>query len=164
MKRLFLMRHAKSSWEQSDLADFERPLNERGLKAATLIGKVITRKQFEIATVISSPARRASQTAAIVLDIAAKNLEIDFIDRIYEASPQTLSSVASAIDDAHASALIVGHNPGMEGFVRMLTSRAESMPTAAVAVIDLAVKKWSDITPGCGTLLEVIRPKEQSLP
>lgn len=162
MKRVFLMRHAKSSWEERDIADFDRPLNKRGENAAELMGKLIAHRQFEIDVIVSSPARRASDTAVIVRDIAVPGREIHFVDRIYEASPQTLSSVLSGIEEVSESALVVGHNPGMEGFIRLLTARNETMPTAALAVIDLAVKKWSEIMPGCGTLVEVIRPKEHT--
>jgi len=162
MKRVFLMRHAKSSWEERDIADFDRPLNKRGRNAANLMGKLIAHRQFDIGTIVSSPARRASDTAVIVRDIIAPGREIDFVERIYEASPQALSSVLSGIKEVSESALLVGHNPGMEGFIKLLTARNETMPTAALAVIDLAVKKWSEIMPGCGTLVEVIRPKEQT--
>lgn len=157
------MRHAKSSWDQPELADFYRPLNRRGLGAAETIGKLIAKREWEIGAILSSPARRAEQTAGIVRDIALPACEIRFIDRIYESSPQTLIQIMASAEDALASGLLIGHNPGMEGLVRLLTARSEVMPTAALAVIDLAVRKWSEITPGCGTLLEVIRPKELTL-
>jgi len=160
MKRLYILRHAKSSWNEPDLADFERPLNSRGVKAAPFMGRFIAEKQYIPSTIISSPARRASETAILVRDNSLTAAEIRFVDRIYEASPQTLTQIAAALSDEFDSAMIVGHNPGMEGFVRLLTGRSEAMPTASLAVIDLGIERWTDIRSGCGTLIEVARPRE----
>lgn len=154
------MRHAKSSWDEPDLSDFERPLNERGRKAVELIANVIVGRQYDIGTIISSPAKRAAETAIAVRDIVFAGREIRFVDTIYESSPQTLSMVLAALSDEPSSVLLVGHNPGIEGFIRLLTARNETMPTAALAVIDTSVQKWSELMPGCGTLVEVLRPKE----
>ncbi|HMJ07381.1 MAG TPA: histidine phosphatase family protein [Pyrinomonadaceae bacterium] len=160
MKRLYLLRHAKSSWSEPELADFERPLNQRGLNAAPFIGKLIAARQMVPDLTVSSPACRAAETARLVHEASSAPGEIEFVDRIYEASPQTLLQVTAGLNDKAGSAMIVGHNPGMEGFLRLLTGRSEAMPTAALAIIDLAVRNWSDIKPGCGTLIEVVRPKE----
>ncbi|MGI8812764.1 MAG: SixA phosphatase family protein [Pyrinomonadaceae bacterium] len=161
MKRLFLLRHAKSAWDEPDLSDFERTLNDRGTKAAASMGKLVVRREYKIDAIVSSPARRAAETARLFSEAANIGTAIEFVDRIYEASPQTLCGIASAFSDDLRSPLIVGHNPGMEGFIRLLTARSETMPTAALAVIDLGVRKWNEIVPGCATLVEVIRPREQ---
>ena len=84
-----------------------------------------------------------------------------FDDRIYEASPHRLLEVVSGIDDIHSSAMIVGHNPGTEGLIRYLTGRIEPMPTAALAVIELGIDRWSNADDGCGELKTVIRPKDE---
>ena len=84
-----------------------------------------------------------------------------FDDRIYEASPQTLRQVVSKIDDKNNSAMIVGHNPGVEGFIRFLTGTLEPMPTAALAVIELNIESWSDIAANSGKLIKTIRPKDE---
>ncbi|MEP7212587.1 MAG: histidine phosphatase family protein [Acidobacteriota bacterium] len=160
MKRLYLLRHAKSSWSEPDLADFDRPLNSRGLDAAPFMGRYIATKDYLPDLIVSSPARRALETAELVRENTGANIEIQLNDRVYEASPQTLLQIAAAVDDAAGSVMLVGHNPGMEAFVRLLTGRSEAMPTAALAVIDLGIDCWSNIKEGCGTLVEVVRPKE----
>ncbi len=88
MKTLFILRHAKSSWDNADSADFDRPLNKRGLETAPLVGETIRRNNFQIDSIISSPAKRAEQTAILVREAAQIKAEILFNDRIYEASPK----------------------------------------------------------------------------
>ena len=160
MKTVLLMRHAKSSWDDPSLADFDRPLNGRGEKNAPLMGELMKREAFSPDVILSSPAERAKQTAKAVKKAGKLNAKLIYDDRVYEASPNTLRQVASEIDNAHRSAMLVGHNPGMEGFIRYLTGQTEPMPTAALAVVDLEVDDWSDITDGCGKLRKIFRPKE----
>jgi phosphohistidine phosphatase len=161
MKTLFIMRHAKSSWDYADLSDFERPLNERGLETAPLMGEVMKDNGFIPELIVSSPARRAQQTAEIVKTTAAFEAEIRFDERIYEASPLRLLEVVSGIEDRFSSAMIVGHNPGLEGLIRNLTGKIEPMSTAALAVVDLEIDSWSEIGRAAGTLRKLIRPKDE---
>ena len=163
MKTLFVMRHAKSSWENSDLADFERPLNKRGLRVAPLVGETIRKNRFQIDLIVSSPAERAKQTAILVKKAAQTQVEIKFDERIYEANTQTLLEVINGLNEKTKSAMLVGHNPGFENLVKALTGEIEPMPTAALAVIDLKTDKWSDVEAGCGNLRVLIRPKEINL-
>lgn len=160
MKTLFVLRHAKSSWENTNLSDFERPLNERGLEAAPLMGKVMKENQFQPEMILSSPAKRASQTAEIIREKAGIDGEIRYEERIYEASPARLLEVISEQNDEIESLIIVGHNPGLEGLVRFTTGQIEPMPTAALAVIDFKINKWSEINSANGVLRTFIRPKE----
>lgn len=159
MKTIYLLRHAKSSWNDANLPDFDRPLNARGRLAAPLMGAKILRERFSIDLIISSPATRASQTAIFVKDAARIESEIEFDRRIYQASPQHLLKVASEISDAVNSAMLVGHNPGLEDFIKLLTGQIEAMPTAALAVIDLKIGSWNEIDADCGSLRELFRPK-----
>jgi phosphohistidine phosphatase len=161
MKTLFLLRHAKSSWKEGDIADFDRSLNERGRRAAPFMGRLLKERGFSPRMIISSPAKRARKTAKLVKEAGDYDAEIVFDDRIYEASPNTLLYVAGEVDDSLDPVMIVGHNPGMEGAVRLLTGRTEPMPTAAVAVIDLSIDSWKQIASGCGTLREILRPRDQ---
>jgi phosphohistidine phosphatase len=161
MKLLYLLRHAKSSWDNDALADFDRPLNERGKNTAPFMGEVIARRRYMPAVIVSSPARRAAATAELIKDAAGSRATIRLDDRIYEASPNTLRQVISELDNSLDSAMAVGHNPGMEGFIRYLTGEIESMPTAALAVIELNIDSWSDINADTGALAELIRPKEE---
>lgn len=161
MKILFLLRHAKSSWDDASLADFDRPLNDRGIRTAPFMGEVMTTRGYTPAIIVSSPANRAAATARLVKDAAGLNADVLYDDRIYEASPNTLRHVASELDNSFDSAMLVGHNPGMEDFIRFLTGEIEPMPTTALAVIELNIDSWSEITADSGTLAEIIRPKDE---
>lgn len=159
MKTLFLLRHAKSSWENSYLSDFDRPLNARGLKTAPFMGEIIHKNKFQIDLIVCSPAKRARETAILVKETASINGEIQYDDRIYEASPRRLLEVVSSIDETSESAMLVGHNPGFEGLIHLLTGEIQPMPTAALAVIDLTIERWNEINADCGSLRKLLRPK-----
>ena len=160
MKTLYLLRHAKSSWTDAGLADFKRPLNERGLTAAPFMGELMARNEYLPDVILSSPATRANMTARLVKESGKLDAEIQSEHRIYEASPHVLRKVISEIDDAHTSAMIVGHNPGIESFIGYLTARLEPMPTAALAVILLDIDQWIDINDRCGKIQNIHRPKD----
>jgi phosphohistidine phosphatase len=163
MKKLYLLRHAKSSWEDASLADFDRPLNKRGRRAAPLMGELMRREGFTPDAIVSSPAARAKATAEMVREAGELRAEIVFDERIYEASPARLRDVAAETSGEHRSIMLVGHNPGMEGFIHYLTGELESMPTAALAVINLRIDKWNGITADCAELVEIYRPKDMVL-
>ncbi|MFN0139143.1 MAG: SixA phosphatase family protein [Pyrinomonadaceae bacterium] len=160
MKRLFLLRHAKSSWDDPQLADHDRPLNDRGRRAAPFMGRLMSERGFVPDVILSSTAKRARQTTELLKEAADFRTEIILDERIYDASPGALQQVVSEID-SHESAILIGHNPGIEAFIRYLTGDAEPMPTAALAVIDLAIDRWDQITNDCGTVFCVVRPKDE---
>lgn len=160
MKTLFVLRHAKSSWDDTALSDFERPLNKRGFQTAPLMGEVMKKNQFHPNLILSSPAKRAAQTAVLIKEAAQIHSEIQFDKRIYEASSARLLEIVSERDEQIESILLVGHNPGLEGLIKFLTSEIQPMPTAALAVIDLMIAKWSEINSPTGKLRTLIRPKE----
>jgi phosphohistidine phosphatase len=160
MKTLYLLRHAKSSWDDASLSDFERPLNDRGRRTAPFMGGLMKDRGLEPELIVSSPARRAKDTAAAVKEAAGLAAEIVFEPHIYEASPNDLRNIIASLDDKYSSVMVVGHNPGMESIVYYLTGQVSGMPTAALAVIELDADRWVDVTAGCGTLNGVIRPKE----
>ncbi len=161
MKTLFVLRHSKSSWENSDLSDFERPLNSRGLDAARFIGGLIYERNLQAQIIISSPAKRATQTAILVKELAEISQPISFDERIYEASPLTLFNLIREFDEKHESVMIVGHNPGLESLVRTLTGETVSMPTAALAKINLSIENWHELDTVSNELEFLIRPKEE---
>lgn len=161
MKTLFIVRHAKSSWAEVELSDFERPLNDRGRKAAAFMGELMMKHRFEPYVVLSSPAMRAKTTAQVLKKAAKFDAEIRYEHRIYEASPNSLRQVVAEIDDAYESAMLIGHNPGIEGFIRYLTGHLETMPTAALAVIDLNIDRWDAVNDRSGGLRKVFRPREE---
>ena len=160
MKTLFILRHAKSSWDNAALSDYERPLNQRGLEAAPLVGDVMKKNRFQPEVVLSSPARRAEQTAALIKQSAGFEAAIRFDERIYEASPARLLEIISEQNEKTESVLLVGHNPGLEGLLKFFTGELQPMPTAALAVVDLKMDKWSEVHSSNGNLRTLIRPKE----
>lgn len=160
MKTLLILRHAKSSWDDTDLSDFERPLNARGLTAAPLMGKVMREKHITPDLIISSPAQRARQTTNLLRKTAEFDVPVNYEEKVYEASPLTLLHIAAGIDAEKETVLFIGHNPGLEGFIKVLTGENESMPTAALAKINLNIENWREISTGCGTLAFLIRPKD----
>jgi phosphohistidine phosphatase len=161
MKTLFLMRHAKSSWDDATLADIERPLNERGKRSAPFMGALMRRLDMIPACIISSPADRACTTAKLAHDAGAFDAAVQIDERVYEASANTLRQVISEVDDSCQTAMIVGHNPGMEGLIRYLTGQIEPMPTGAVAWVELDVDRWTKTDEGVGTVRKVLRPKHE---
>lgn len=162
MKTLYILRHAKSSWNDNSIADFDRPLNVRGLNTAPFIGEVMARKDVRPDVIISSPAKRAMQTAILVKEASGLNAPIQYDERIYEASTQTLNLLISQIGEEIESVLLVGHNPGMAGLIDYFTGRSEEMPTAAIAAIALKIDTWEQASAKCGDLQFVIRPRDES--
>lgn len=160
MKTLFVLRHAKSSWDNPNQTDFERLLNERGLKAAPKMGEFMLHHGLMPDAIISSPAVRAKTTAQMVKDAGGFSADIELDERIYEATAGTLLEVIKDSPEAAKRLLIVGHNPGFEDLVRNLTGEIREMPTAALAEIELAIEDWQEIRPACGKLRNLFKPKE----
>ena len=160
MKTLFLLRHAKSSWNDPNLQDFDRPLNARGRKAAELIATYIKKQKVFPDLVISSPAVRARETIEIIVKAVKLPAELRFDQRIYEASALALIEVISQIEEDKSKVLLVGHNPGMENLLEMLTSEVVQMATGTLAKIDLKTARWSKALEGQGKLDWQVKPKE----
>jgi len=160
MKTLFLLRHAKSSWNDSSLQDFDRPLNARGLKGAELIGTFIKKEKVSFDLVLSSPAVRARETIEIVLKTAKLPVEVRYDQRIYDASPPALIEVITQIDEDKKKVLLVGHNPGIERLLEMLAGGITHVATGTFAKIDLKAAKWTNILASPGSLDWVVKPKE----
>jgi phosphohistidine phosphatase len=160
MKNLLLLRHAKSSWEDSSLPDFERPLNGRGRSAAPLVGKFMRERKLRPDLVISSPAQRARETIALVLEAARIETELRYDERIYEASAARLVEVISQVEDDKREVMLVGHNPGFENLLKLLTGETERVPTAALSRIILNSEKWNEAGARGGRLEWLVKPKE----
>jgi phosphohistidine phosphatase len=160
MKHLYLLRHAKSSWDDNSLPDFDRPLNNRGIKTAPVVGQYIRRKKIQVDLVLSSPAKRARETSKLVIRAAGIAADLRFDERIYEATAGQLMSVVSQIGDGIGAALLVGHNPGFEDLLTRLTGEVHRLSTAALAEIALDIEEWRGIRENCGQLIQLIKPKE----
>ena len=161
MRTLYLLRHAKSSWKDDSLRDFDRPLKGRGREAAEQIGKVLGAGKMGPLLVISSPAVRARETTLIVLHSAGMDVEPRFDERIYEADVPALLEVVWSIPDSSSSAMLVGHNPGFENLLSYLTGDDRHMPTCALARIEFAdAGSWRDVSERSGRLDWFVTPKD----
>ena len=156
MKRLILMRHAEAGADGA--TDLERRLNERGVSTARLMGGSLTARGIRPQQVVSSNATRAVETATFVSQNADLKAEIVHDARIYEAAPSTLLAIVNGFPDEFTAVMVVGHNPGFEGFVSLLTGTIQSMRAGSVAVIDLHSECWRDIAGGSGNLTEILHP------
>ena len=146
MKQLILIRHAKSSWSDYSIPDFDRPLNERGKKDAPVMAERLLKREIKIDAFISSPAKRAKKTAeAFAKTYGIKKEKIKFIDELYLATPNVFSAVISAIDDKYDSIAVFSHNNGITDFANQLTeTRIDEIPTCGIFAIKLRSKHWSE--------------------
>ena len=149
MKTLLLIRHAKSSWDDTSLSDFDRPLNERGKVDAPKMGKRLRKNNVKIDAFISSPAKRAKKTAECFINEYDRNPdEIIFISSLYDASVSDFNAVVKTIDDKYKSAALFSHNPGITLLANELISGADldNMPTSSVFSVKADVEKWKDFS------------------
>jgi phosphohistidine phosphatase len=164
MKTLYLVRHAKSSWKYPNLDDFERPLNKRGRKNAPFMGKILKRLKVSPDLIISSPANRAATTARAVaakIDYPLENIR--YSESIYVFSEGTLIQVVKHIDDDVINAMVVGHNPALNGLANYLGDQPISnIPTAGIYCLDLNVASWTEIRQNCGLLKFFEFPKKHT--
>ncbi len=160
MKTLLVLRHAKSSWDDPNLSDFDRPLNNRGKKAAPFIGELMAKNDLNPELILSSPAKRAKQTAKLAKESGNLTAPIKFNGKIYEASPNTLVDIISEIPNKFKSAMIVGHNSGVEILLTILTGEQHQFTTANLAIIKLDINNWAKISKGCGKMKNLLRPRK----
>ena len=164
MKTLYLVRHAKSSWKYPNLDDFERPLNKRGRKNAPFMGKVLKELKVSPDLIISSPANRAAMTARIIAGKINYPLEnILYSETIYEFGESALIHVVKQIDGAVNKAMIVGHNPAINGLANYIGDQPISnIPTAGVFCVDLDISSWAKISEHCGKFRFFEFPKKHA--
>ncbi len=160
MKRLILIRHAKSDWG-FNVADFDRPLNPRGHKNAPEMVSRLVAKNIFTELIVASSAKRAQTTAQYFLsgwEMSANQLVFD--ENIYEASTSTLLKIINQFDDRFHTITLVGHNPGMTSIVNYLTSESiVNLPTCSVAVIDFNFDEWALLSAGTGKMFLLDFPK-----
>ncbi|MBS0470874.1 MAG: histidine phosphatase family protein [Proteobacteria bacterium] len=173
MKRLLLLRHAKTEPGGADLEDHNRALLPRGREDAPKLGRYIRDNGFVPDFILSSTARRTVETVDLVADALGGNSPVDFLERLYLAEPEAILDVVRDVADTFGTLLVVGHNPGLErlasGLAREPVKRRErdrfdlieeKFPTAALAVLDFDVDHWRDILPGEGKLKDFVRPRD----
>jgi phosphohistidine phosphatase len=169
MTILTVMRHAKSSWDQPNVADFDRTLNERGRKAARRVGRELKHRRIRFDRVIASPAVRVRETLTGLADGYGALPDTHFDPQIYGASLSSLFELVRQIPGTVHAPLFVGHNPGLQQLVlelasddgRELRSEVEAgLPTAAVVLLELPAVRWDEVEPNRGTIRELILPRE----
>jgi phosphohistidine phosphatase len=155
------MRHAKSSWKDKHIEDYDRPLNKRGRGDAPFMGFLLKKVKLVPQKILCSSATRARQTAEGVMQGCDFNGEVTFFDSFYLAGPGAYYEELASLPEHLEIVMIIGHNPGLAGLLQLLTGGVESLPTAAVAHLSLPVETWSDL-PECvtGELIEVWQPRK----
>jgi phosphohistidine phosphatase len=144
MKTLFLIRHAKSSWDDPALSDKDRPLGDRGRRDAPRMGKRLAKRNVKPDLILSSPARRALTTAEIIakkLDYKRKDIAVD--DRLYASAVDGLLNVIHGLGDKLERVILFGHNPELTELAHRLSGEITHMPTCAVAEFTFNTKSWS---------------------
>lgn len=165
MKTLILIRHAKSSWNDPALDDFDRPLNERGKRDAPRMGKRLKEKRITPDLMLSSPARRAFSTAkkiAKVLKYKKDNIKTE--RRLYHADEEIILDVIKSVKDKHQVVLVFGHNPGLTEFVNTLQDTGEeidNIPTCGIAAFQININSWSELSWGKGKMIFFDYPKSR---
>lgn len=165
MKTLYLIRHAKSSWDNLNLDDFERPLNDRGEKDAPRMGRRLKEKRLTPDIVVSSPAVRALETCKIICEsLGVDKKKIIEHKSLYHASEEEILKVVRSLKDRSGddeeNVLLFGHNPGLTDFAnRLLNEHIVNIPTAGVVAAQLKINKWNEADWGCGKLLFFDFPK-----
>lgn len=169
MIELLLLRHAKSSWEDDSLADFDRPLAPRGRRDAPVMGRYLRRQRLLPERVLCSSAIRTRETWALAREAMELDPPVRFTERLYHASARTLLDEIREVDSAPERLLLIGHNPGMqalalglagEGPERELERIRRKLPTAALVVLRFDVDDWREVEPGAGELERFVKPKE----
>jgi phosphohistidine phosphatase len=166
VKVLGLLRHAKSDWDDAGTRDFDRGLSDRGRRGAALMGRHIAESAIRWDCVLASAAERVRQT----LEAADLPIQPRFDERAYLADAATLLDLLRSVPDDPASVLLVGHNPGLHELLfrlvdpddesPLVTQATEKFPTAAFALLELAIADWTAISPGCGALIHFARPRD----
>ena len=162
-RNLTLVRHAKSSWDDTGLQDFERPLNKRGHKNAPMMGKRLAACGFQVDTIISSPAVRALTTASMLAtEISFDPDKILRNHSMYAAGLGTLLEVVTSIDDRYRHAMLVGHNPGFTLLCNHLCGdRIDNMPTCSIARLEFDTDTWKAVARQKGRMTDFDYPRKE---
>jgi len=164
MRKLYVVRHSKSSWKDLSIDDFDRPLNKRGKNDSKFIGKLLNRMGVKSDLIISSPAKRALKTAVNIskeLDYEVDNLNFEI--NLYEASLENLLKVINSIDDKNKIVIIIGHNPSLNMLVNFLQSQKDIPNIVTSGVVELSFDtKWKKIKQNSAKLISYEYPKKYS--
>ena len=168
-RHLLLVRHAKSSWDDPTLADRDRPLSPRGIKALPPVCDHLTRTGYQPQVVLCSPSRRTMDTLDGIRSALPEHADIEVDEELYGASDDTLLARLRSIDDGIDCALVIGHNPGLQDLAIRLTDAgdaglraqlSEKFPTAAVAALSFDTS-WADLRARGARLDELFTPRQR---
>ena len=160
MKTLLLMRHGKSSWKDSSLPDYDRPLKKRGKKDSAKMGSLLKEENIVPTLILCSSAKRARQTAEILMEESHFSGKIKYLDSFYMSEPEAYIEKLKTLSDIR-SVMIIAHNPGLETFLQMLVDEIDSLPTAAIAQLELPVKDWKELSDDThANLVNLWKPRE----
>lgn len=171
MRRIFLLRHAKSSWDIEGQEDFDRPLNQRGRNSVPAVGAYLRAQEIAPDLILCSTACRTRETLALLLPFLRGEATIRLEDRLYLASADRLAAALKLLDNAVRQVLIIAHNPGIQELALSLAAKDRSgerrameskFPTAALAEIDLPGRPWSSLEPHAGRLVRFVTPRSLS--
>jgi phosphohistidine phosphatase len=161
MKKILLMRHAKSSWDDPSLSDHQRPLNKRGKRDAPRMGQWLSESNLVPDMILCSTAERAKQTVELLLETLPFEGKIQYLDSLYHGAPDNFLDALKELPQEIEVVMFVGHNPGMEYFLEVLCDEYERMPTAAVAEISIQHQKWAEMNNySQGNLVNLWTPRE----
>jgi phosphohistidine phosphatase len=161
MKTLFLGRHAKSSWNDSGISDFERPLNDRGERDAPEMGQRLAQKHRTADIILSSAAVRARTTAAILAKEWGYAKDIILEPKLYESSPSEMLDFIHELEDDMMSALVIAHNPTITWLAHLLGNLSiGNVPTCGIVVLKIPCHKWLEVVEGRAELIEFDFPKK----
>jgi len=169
MKRLLLLRHAKSCWDDPELSDFDRPLAPRGEAATPRIAAYMARKLLAPELALCSAAQRTRQTWTLLAAALPAPCRMKPMRSLYLAPPSRLLTTIRRTPDGIGCLLLIGHNPGLhslalqlagDGKAKALARLATKFPTAALVQLDFELPNWRDIAPGYGRVVRFVRPKD----
>jgi phosphohistidine phosphatase len=167
VRTVILLRHGKSSWSDSTLADVDRPLAPRGESASKKIAKYMRRKRIRPALVLCSPSLRTRQTLAAINPSLGKACTVELAPQLYLASQRELFEQLRALPDAVGSVMLVGHNPGLQNLALALASRGADLgrleakfPTGALATLAVDCESWAAVKPGDAEIVDYVVPRQ----
>jgi len=159
MKKIYIIRHAKSSWKDLNLDDFDRPLNRRGRFDAPLMGEKLKSKNIMPDIVMSSSALRTKLTAQTITQKIGYTKDVLFSKDLYESSASVIYDKLSNLDDKYEIVFLFGHNTGINEFVENYVEFYENVPTCGIVEIDFNCSKWNEISEKNAKLISFDYPK-----
>lgn len=171
MRTLYLLRHAKSSWDDPSLADHDRPLAPRGVRATPYVADHLRQVGIVPDVVLCSSSRRTRQTLDLLGDAIPSDTDVRIEDELYHAAADALLDRLRSLPDGVQRAMLIGHNPAMQQLAVLLAASgqhlermARKFPTAALATLDAQISRWKELAPGCAELVGFVRPDDLNAP